>query len=89
MVKVKGCTLQEAKPYIDYLEQKYNRAVTEIELKFDGDYVEIVGGKFEHQKFERIRRITGYLVGDVNSNWVTSKQAEEKNRVKHGMEGLK
>ena len=32
--------------------------------------------------FERIRRITGYLVGTVDV-WVTSKQAEEKHRVKH------
>ena len=35
-----------------------------------------------HQKFERIRRITGYLTGDLNS-WNDSKQAEEKDRVKH------
>ena len=34
------------------------------------------------QKFERIRRITGYLTGDLNS-WNDAKQAEEKDRVKH------
>lgn len=34
------------------------------------------------QKFERIRRITGYLTGDLNS-WNDSKQAEEHDRVKH------
>lgn len=82
MVKVKGCTLEQAQPYIDYLENKYGRTVKEIELKFDGDFVDIVGGKFEHQDFERLRRITGYLVSDVRG-WVTSKQAEEKARVKH------
>lgn len=32
--------------------------------------------------FERIRRITGYLVGDLN-RWNDGKRAEEKDRVKH------
>lgn len=82
MVIVRGCTVAEAQPYIDYLEQKYNRQIKEIELKFNGDYVEIVGGKFEPVRFELLRRITGYLVPDVE-HWVDSKQAEEKNRVKH------
>ena len=35
-----------------------------------------------HDKFERIRRITGYLTGDLNC-WNDAKQAEEKERVKH------
>lgn len=34
-------------------------------------------------KFERIRRITGYLVGTM-SRWNDAKKAEERNRVKHG-----
>lgn len=33
-------------------------------------------------KFNRIRRITGYLVGDL-SRWNDGKKAEEKARVKH------
>ena len=33
-------------------------------------------------KFERIRRITGYLTGDLSS-WNSAKRAEEKDRVKH------
>jgi anaerobic ribonucleoside-triphosphate reductase len=32
--------------------------------------------------FERIRRITGYLVGDLE-RWNNAKRAEEKDRVKH------
>ena len=32
--------------------------------------------------FERIRRITGYLVGDMK-RWNDAKAAEEKNRVTH------
>lgn len=35
-------------------------------------------------KFERIRRITGYLVGTLD-RWNNAKQAEEKDRVKHSI----
>lgn len=40
------------------------------------------------QDFERIRRITGYLVGDMEL-WNSAKRAEEKDRLKHpvNMEG--
>ena len=34
-------------------------------------------------KFERIRRITGYLVGTMDK-WNDAKKAEERDRVKHG-----
>ena len=34
--------------------------------------------------FERISRITGYLVGTLD-RWNNAKQAEEKDRVKHGV----
>ena len=37
--------------------------------------------------FERIRRITGYLVGTVDK-FNNGKRAEERDRVKHGTEGL-
>lgn len=37
--------------------------------------------------FERIRRITGYLTGSLNT-WNNAKKAEEKDRVKHGLSGL-
>lgn len=36
----------------------------------------------EGVKFERIRRVTGYLSGDV-SRFNNGKRAEEKDRVKH------
>lgn len=35
-------------------------------------------------KFERIRRITGYLVGTLD-RFNNSKRAEEKDRVKHDL----
>ena len=36
----------------------------------------------EGEKYERIRRVTGYLAGDV-SRFNNAKRAEEKDRVKH------
>ncbi len=38
----------------------------------------------EGPKFERIRRITGYLVGTMD-RWNNAKRAEERDRVKHGI----
>jgi len=38
----------------------------------------------EEVGFERIRRITGYLVGTMDK-WNDAKKAEEKDRVKHGL----
>lgn len=35
-------------------------------------------------RFERIRRITGYLVGSLD-RWNNAKKAEERDRVKHGI----
>lgn len=40
----------------------------------------VVRGKGVH--FERIRRITGYLVGGME-RWNSAKSSEEKDRVKH------
>jgi ribonucleoside-triphosphate reductase len=34
--------------------------------------------------FQRIRRITGYLTGDLKT-WNDAKKAEEKDRVKHSI----
>lgn len=40
----------------------------------------------ENQDFERLRRITGYLVGTLQ-RWNDAKKAEEKARVKHALGG--
>ena len=45
--------------------------------------LKVENGKIgEGVKFERLRRITGYLTSDL-SRWNSSKQAEERERVKH------
>ena len=81
---------KEAALYVDYLEKKYNRKVKTLDVKIDGEYVDL-DYQFDSAPFERIRRITGYLVGTMD-NWNDAKTAEERDRVKHslnsGMESL-
>ena len=52
-----------------------------IELKFDGDFVEIKT-YLKPRPFERIRRITGYLVGTLD-RFNDAKRAEEHDRIRH------
>ena len=53
-------------------------------MKMEEKEVKIVG---EGVGFERIRRITGYLVGTVD-RFNNGKRAEEHDRVKHGTEEI-
>ncbi|MDD2966680.1 MAG: anaerobic ribonucleoside-triphosphate reductase [Desulfovibrionaceae bacterium] len=41
----------------------------------------------ENVPFNRIRRITGYLVGDVSKRFNNAKRSEEHDRVKHTYSG--
>ncbi len=50
-----------------------------------GDCCPKCGRSEDEHQFERIRRITGYLVGTLN-RFNNAKRAEEHDRVKHGME---
>ena len=49
-----------------------------------GDVCPKCGRQEEEVHFERIRRITGYLVGTMD-RWGNGKRAEERDRVKHGV----
>lgn len=51
-----------------------------IKTKEDG--TQTIG---EEVGFERIRRITGYLVGDSRTRFNNAKKAEERDRVKHAL----
>ena len=74
---------QEMQAYVDYLEKKYNRKLKSLEVTIDGEFADL-NYEFEPAPFERIRRITGYLVGTMDhSN--NAKAAEEADRVKHSV----
>ena len=72
----------ELNAYIDRANSKYPvGTVQALDVHIDGDYVDL---KYHltPRPFSRIRRITGYLVGDM-SHWNNAKAAEERDRVKH------
>ena len=74
---------KECRAYIHYIQalSQSNRSIERINLDFDGDDVNM-GYYLEPQGFEKIRRITGYLVGTVD-RFNDAKRAEERDRVKH------
>ena len=78
-------SLEEGKAYVDYLEKKYNRKLKKLAVNIDGDYADL-NYELEKVPFERIRRITGYLVGTMD-HWNDAKAAEEADRVKHDVSG--
>ena len=48
------------------------------------EYFDAHSEYFDEGKFERLRRITGYLVGTLD-RWNDAKKAEERARVKHSV----
>ncbi|MDD2218080.1 MAG: anaerobic ribonucleoside-triphosphate reductase [Eubacteriales bacterium] len=77
----------EKRAYIEYLQKKHNRKLAALDIDIDGEYVDL-HYKFEPIGFERIRRITGYLVGTMDQ-WNDAKKAEEADRVKHATTQVK
>lgn len=73
---------EEIMAYIER-EQAYKpyQPLTELYLNFIGEEVEI-HAEYLVQPFERIRRITGYLVGTLD-RFNDAKLAEVSERVKH------
>ena len=74
---------EELKYYVEIAKSKSPKMTLktlEVRLAEDGG----VDLKYyrEGEKFERIRRITGYLTGDLTT-WNNAKRAEESERVKH------
>lgn len=74
----------EINAYIEYGKNKYHgREITELNIKTDGEYADLQF-KFSDIPFDRIRRITGYLVG-TTERFNNAKRAEEHDRVKHSV----
>jgi anaerobic ribonucleoside-triphosphate reductase len=62
--------------------RKYSQILLYDKEKLMNNQEEITMG--ENVGFERIRRITGYLVGTMDK-WNDAKKSEEKDRVKYGL----
>ena len=70
---------------IQMMEQEEGRKVVEISIRRTGNPDEYgITPVFEKMPFQRIRRITGYLVGDLG-RFNDAKRSEVMDRVKHGM----
>lgn len=68
---------------INMMEQEEGRHVVEISIRRTDNPEEYgITPVFEKVPFQRIRRITGYLVGDLG-RFNDAKRAEVEDRVKH------
>lgn len=75
---------KEIDAYIKRGIEKYpDQKVIGVDINVDGDYVDLKYS-FEAVPFNRIRRVTGYLVSTLD-RWNDAKRAEEADRVKHNV----
>lgn len=72
---------QEIAVYLDQLQEKNTNKIISANLTVDGDFVDI-HYQTSTLPFERIRRITGYLVG-TTAKWNNAKRQEEQDRTRH------
>lgn len=74
---------EEAQAYIEHLKEKHGDNLVQVTATIDGEYVDLNYRFMQSgEPFERIRRITGYLVGTLD-RFNDGKRAEEHDRVKH------
>nr|DAK26540.1 MAG TPA: anaerobic ribonucleoside triphosphate reductase [Caudoviricetes sp.] len=77
---------KEKQAYIEFVKRRVNDIddVKSIIVNDAGNGEVTVEWQMKYEaKFERIARITGYLTG-TTERWNNAKQAELKERVKHG-----
>ena len=81
---VEGVSEQEILSYISYIQNETTDEVATLDIEAAEDGNIALDYTLRPPKFERIRRITGYLVGTID-RWNNAKRAEEHDRVKHGL----
>lgn len=91
--KVSEKEAKEALAEFDQYETMHVSCLVEVGMKLIGEkagdeamkeYFDAYAEYFDEGKFERLRRITGYLVGTLD-RWNDAKKAEEHARVKHSV----
>jgi hypothetical protein len=85
-VKVTGGVLSPAEidAYMARARERYpDKLIAGIDIVVDGDFVDLTY-HWKPVPFERIRRITGYLVGTLE-RFNNGKRAEEADRVMHSL----
>ena len=73
----------EAAEYVARQKAKHPD-LCKLDIAIDGEFVDLRSVTEKHP-FDRLRRITGYLVGTMD-RWNNAKRAEEADRVKHAVE---
>ena len=73
----------ELSEYVRLMKLKYP-TLYQLDVHPDGEWADL-SVQTRAKPFERIRRITGYLVGSM-PHWNDAKRAEERDRVKHTVE---
>ncbi|WP_405340637.1 anaerobic ribonucleoside-triphosphate reductase [Ruminococcus sp.] len=86
-VTVTGGSLSKAEinAYVQQLKERNpDKVITSVTFAVDGEYVDM-SYTYDNVPFERIRRITGYLVGTID-RFNDAKRAEVRDRVKHSID---
>lgn len=81
---IENISEKEIRAYISRIKEQSQENVTTLDISLAKDGQVILDYQLKPRKFERIRRITGYLVGTID-RWNNAKRAEEKDRVKHSL----
>lgn len=76
--------VEEVKAIFEHANKSYPDKVGTVDIETDGEFVDLTYNIRERADvpFQRIRRITGYLVGDL-SRFNNAKRREVDDRVKH------
>lgn len=82
---INGILSEEEKlSYVRYAIKNSNgKEIESLDIKMDGDFVDLTY-HFKKIPFQRIRRITGYLVGSIE-RFNNGKRAEVESRTKHSL----
>lgn len=74
----------ELEDLVKHCNSEPNACLNSVKVTVDEEGYLDLEKHYTPYPFERIRRITGYLVGTLD-RWNDSKKAEERDRVKHGV----
>lgn len=81
---IENISQKEVLAYIDRIKGQSQEEVTALDISLADDGQVLLDYRLKPRQFERIRRITGYLVGTID-RWNNAKRAEESDRVKHSL----
>lgn len=74
---------KEVQAYLDRGHERFGSTLDGMDIEvLNEEEVKVTYHILSDRPFERVRRITGYLVGTMDK-WNDAKRAEERDRVKH------